>query len=152
MNNNQFKEFCAKELKKRGFEKIKNCFYFVGQDLLCGIYLQRSNYAKSYYVNYFYCIGNYNGATELPTYHDNDIEGRVCAMSKTQTYQGKHYMTPMIEYEEYTEDELRPFFDKEFKEKILPPLCQGKKYILDNLNRLYFLTLNQNEVINKLKE
>ena len=36
----------------------------------------------------------------------------------------------MIEYEEYTEDELRPYFDKEFEERILPPVYQGKKYIL----------------------
>lgn len=56
-----------------------------------------------------------------------------------------------IEYEEYTEDELRPYFDKEFEERILPPIYQGKKYILDNLGKFYSLTLNKEEVMKKLQ-
>ena len=60
-------------------------------------------------------------------------------------------MTALIEYEEYAEDELQVFFDKEFKEKVLPPITQGKKYILDNLGKVYFLTLRQDEVKRKLK-
>lgn len=72
-------------------------------------------------------------------------------MSKKQTFQGKCFMTDQVEYEEYMEDELRPFFDREFEEKVLPPIIQGKKYIWDNLNTLYFLTLNQEEVKRKLQ-
>ena len=68
-----------------------------------------------------------------------------------QTFQGKCFITAQVEYEEYTEDELRPFLDRELEKKVLPPICQGKKYILDNLNTLYFLTLNQEEVMRKLQ-
>ena len=71
-------------------------------------------------------------------------------MSKEQTIQGKQFMTQMVEYEEYTEEELRPYFDTAFKEVILPPVYQGKKFILDNLGKLYFLDLHQEEVMEKL--
>ena len=57
----------------------------------------------------------------------------------------------MIEFVKYTEDELRPYFDKEFEERILPPVYQGKKYILDNLGKLYSLTLRKEEVMRKLQ-
>ena len=60
-------------------------------------------------------------------------------------------MTDQVEYEEYTEDELRPYFDREFEERILPPIKQGKKFILENLNQSYSLTLNQEEVMRKLQ-
>ena len=53
--------------------------------------------------------------------------------------------------EEYTEEELRPYFDKEFEERILPPVYKGKRYILDHLERLYFVYLNKEEVIKKLQ-
>ena len=74
--------------------------------------------------------------TLLPDYYDSDIEERILAMSKTKTVHGKCFLTAMIEYAEYTEDELRPYFDKEFEERILPPVYQGKKYILDHLDHL----------------
>jgi len=73
-------------------------------------------------------------------------------MSKTMTYQGSHFMTDQIEYTEYTEEELRPYFEKAFTEEILPPLILGKKYVYENLGRIYHLTLNQEEVLRKLQE
>ena len=151
MDKNQFKEFCKKEFKLRGFNKVKNAFYLLGHDLLCGIDLQKSNYGKVYYVNYYYFIGDFHAITNYPTHYESDIQDRVVAMSKTSTIQGKHFITAQIEYEEYTEEELRPYFDKAFEEKILPPIHQGKKYILDNLGKLYSLTLNKEEVMRKLQ-
>lgn len=151
MDKKQFKEFCKKEFEERGFRKQNNVFYLLGKDLLCGIELSKSNYGNEYYVDFFYCIGDYGDVVELPVYYDSDIEERIIAMSKTKTLHGKCFLTAMIEYEEYTEEELRPYFDKEFEERILPPVYQGKKYILENLGRLYSLTLHKEEVMRKLK-
>ena len=64
---------------------------------------------------------------------------------------GKQFLTSAIEYEEYTEEELRLYFDKEFEERILQPIHEGKKYILDNLGKLYSLTLRKEEVMQKLQ-
>lgn len=150
MEKKEFQNFCKKEFEKQGFKKIKNTYYLVGLDLLCGILLQKSNFGNVYYINYFFCIGNFEGSNNYPTYHDSDIDGRVIVTSKTTSY-GKFYKTAQIEYEYYTEDELRPFFEKEFEEVILPPVYQGKKYILENLNKLYYLKLYPEEVMRKLQ-
>ena len=152
MDKNEFKIFCKNEFEARGFKKQKNMFYLKGHDLLCGICLQRSYYGSIYYVNYCYFIGSFEDIKKYPSHYESDIYERLLVMYKTSTIRGKNYITSQIEYEEYTEEELRPFFDKEFEEKILPPIKQGKKYILDNLKKIYSLTINQEEVLQKLKE
>lgn len=151
MDKSDFKAFFKRELEIRGFKKKKNIFYLLGQDLLCGVDLQKSNYGNIYYVNYYYFIGNFENNEDYPTYYESDIQGRFSVLSKKQTFQGEKFMTAQIEYEEYTQSELKLFFDKEFEEKVLPPIFRGKKYILDKLNTLYFLTLNQEKVKNKLQ-
>ena len=60
-------------------------------------------------------------------------------------------MTSLIEYEDYNEEDLKPYFDKDFEERILPPLQYGRSYILENLNKKYFLTLHPEEVLRKLQ-
>ncbi len=151
MNKNEFKAFCKKEFESRGFKKKKTVFYLVGSDLLCGIELQKSNYGDIYYVNYYYFIGKFENITNYPVPYDCDVEGRILALSKTQTVQGKRFLTSMLEYEEYSEEEMHSYFEREFEEKILPPVYQGKKYILDNLGKLYTLTLHKEEVMKKLR-
>lgn len=151
MNKKQFKDFCKKEFELRGFKRIKKIFYLEGKDLLCGIEFQKSNYSSSYYINYYFFLDKYDDTNHYPVCYDLYVQGRLVAMSKTQTVKGNRFLTSAIEYEEYTEEELRPYFDKEFKERILPPVHQGKKYILDNLGKLYSLTLNKEEVMKKLQ-
>lgn len=151
MDKKQFKEFCKKEFNARGFKKYKNVFYLTGPDLLCGIDLQKSNYGDVYYVNYYYFIGEFENITDYPTHYESDIQGRIAVMSRKQTFQGKQFMTAQVEYEEYTEEELRPYFDKAFEKEILPPVHYGKTFILDNLGEIYSLTLHNEEVIQKLK-
>ncbi len=118
---------------------------------MCGIFLQKSNYGDIYYVNFCYFLESPQNNKSYPTQYESDIFERIVAMSKKSTLQGKCFITAQIEYKEYGEEELRPYFDKEFEERILPPIYQGKKYILDNLGKLYSLTLNKDEVINKLQ-
>jgi len=151
MDKNEFMAFCKKELESRGFKRIKKTFYLLGKDLLCGINLQKSNYNNSYYINFYFFLGDFNNTNDYPLCYDLDVQGRIVTMSKTQTINGECFLTSAIEYEEYTEEELRPYFHKEFEERILPPVHQGKKYILDNLGKLYSLTLHKEEVMRKLK-
>ena len=151
MDKKQFKEFCQNEFKARGFKKQRNVFYLAGHDLLCGIDLQKSNYGDVYYVNYFYFIGEFKNITDYPTPYESDIERRITVMSRKSTFQGKQFMTALIEYGEYTEEELRPFFERALEEEILPPVNRGKSFILDNLGTIYFLTMHQEEVMQKLK-
>ena len=89
--------------------------------------------------------------TDYPTHCESDIQGRIAVMSRKQTFQGKQFMTAQVEYEEYTEEELRPYFERAFEEEILPPVNHGKSFILNNLGKIYSLTLHKEEVIQKLK-
>ena len=151
MDKKQFKSFCKTEFEKRGFKKQKNAFYLIGRDLLCGIDLQKSNYGDIYYVNYYFFIGDFTDIIKFPTHYESDIQERILVMSKKQTYKGNTFLTSLIEYTEYTEEELSFYFSNAFDENILPPIYQGKKYILDNLGKRYSLTLHKNEVLQKLK-
>ena len=152
MDKMQFKEFCQKEFYARGFKKYKNAYYLAGHDLLCGMDLQKSMYGEVYYINFYYFIGNFENTKVYPTYYESDIDGRIRVMSKSQrTAEGKQFMTPMFKYGDYTEEELRPYFEQAFEGRILPPIYQGKKFILDNLGKLYSLDLHPEEVMQKLK-
>lgn len=150
MDTKGFKAFCNEEFEKRGFKKYKKEFYLAGDDVLCGMHLQRSRSGNAYYINYYFFVGDYRNQKDYPTYYDSDIDSRITVMSKGYC-DGKHYMTSLIEYENYTEDELRPFFENDFEKFILPPVREGRKFILDNLNKLYYLTLRADEVMAKLK-
>lgn len=157
MDKMQFREFCQKEFYARGFKKHKNMYYLAGHDLLCGMDLQKSRFGEVYYINFCYFIGNFENTKVYPTFYECDIHGRITVMSKSQTFEGKQFMTPMFEYGDYTEEELRPYFEKGFEEKIFPPLRQGKKFFLENpdlLGKIYGLSVlnpKPEEVMEKLK-
>lgn len=154
MEIKEFKNFCKEEFIKKGFKKIKNGYYLKGpKDVLCGIFLQKSDYGDVYYINYCYHILSPQDTT-IPSYYDMDMDGgRIKVKTKTQkTKEGDLFWTVRINYKDYSKDELRYYFEKEFEEMILPPIFQGKKYILENLNKLYFLTLHPDRVLKKLEE
>lgn len=153
MDKKEFKNFCDKEFSKRGFIRCKNMYYRNGEGVLCSLNIEKSNYGEMYYVNYDFYIGNYVSPKNYPVKYDPvDLSGRFVVMSKTQTHHGKTFMTALIEYEEYTAEELRPFFDEQMEDIVLPPLMQGKKYLLEHVGEKYFLTLRREEVMKKLQE
>ena len=151
MTKEEFKKICREEFEKYGFKKHKKLFYLAGGEVFCGLVFQKSDFSDGYYICVFFCIGDYRAAKELPTRYDFDISSRIHILSK-ELDDGENYTTALIKYEEYTEEELRHFFDKDFQDRILPPVTQGKKYILDRLGKEYHLTLRKEEVLRKLKE
>ena len=105
MTKQEFNVFFKNECNSRGFRKVKKYFYLLGTEVMCSIHLQKSNYGNVYYVNYCFYIGDFRQCKDYPTHYDADIVGRINVMSKTQQYQGKCFMTSMIEYDEYTAEE-----------------------------------------------
>ena len=153
MNSKDFKRFCDGYFKSKGFIRVKNTYYYNGvKGVLCAVELQKSNYGSSYYVNYYFFLGSFTDIANYPSRYEFDIEGRIGVMSKTQKKNGKEFLTVQIEYEEYSVEELSLVFNEEFETKILPPVKFGKKYLIDNLKKLYFLTLRQEDVLKKLME
>lgn len=132
MTKQEFKDFCHKDFTKRGFFKKKSMYYIKGKDLLCGLYLQKSM-GDAFYVEFDFFLNNYDDVKSYPTHYESDIYNRFTVLSKV-TYKGEYFMDAMIEYERYTEEELQPYFDKVFKEHIMPVVLLGKKFILDDID------------------
>ena len=130
MNKQEFKDFCHDEFTRRGFKKKRSMYYMKGKDLLCGIDLQKSM-AEAFYVNYNFYIGEYDDVKSYPSKYDCDLYHRITVWSK-DTVKGEHFWDAMIEYERYTIDEIKPYFDRAFEEYIMPPIEKGKKVILEN--------------------
>lgn len=129
MIKEEFKQFCHMVFTQYGFRKKKNMYFQKGTDgLLCGLMLQGGY--DYYYINCYYFIGTFDERKSYPAYYEHDLYGRpICVLSK-DTFNGDHFMDAMIEYEEYTEKELMPYFEKAFCEIIMPPLLKGKGEIL----------------------
>ena len=80
-------------------------------------------------------------------------------MSK-EMYQGQPYETDGIDYMFYTADELRPYFEKAFREYIMPPIIHGKKCLYEQTKQvrsqyemLYYppMDCRKEDVIRKLQ-
>lgn len=134
MEKKEFKDFCHREFTQRGFKKCKSVYYSRSpHGILCGLSLQ-SAYGTGYYINCDFYIGEFNDPQIYPSQYDADLYDRpICVMSKV-TYKGEYFMTPLIEYEKYSIEELLPFFSQAFENRILPPLRNGKHELLTHLD------------------
>lgn len=154
MDSKEFKKFCKDEFTKRGFRKVKSDFYCQGNGVLCSLYLQHSDFGPMYYLNFYFYIGDFTGK-EYPSRYDYDFYGRIAFMSKTSTINGgKTFLGGLIEYNYYTEDELRLYIDKGFEEKISPILEHGKEEIVSLLEQkmCHANILREEETLDKLKD
>ncbi len=154
MDSKEFKKFCKDEFAKRGFRKVKSDFYCQGNGVLCSLYLQHSDFGPMYYLNFYFYIGDFTGK-EYPSRYDYDFYGRIAFMSKTSTINGgKTFLGGLIEYNYYTEDELRLYIDKGFEEKISPVLEHGKEEIVLLLkqDKCHANILREEETLDKLKD
>ncbi len=137
MTKEEFKTFCKDEFARRGFRKHKNAYYLKGPDGdLCCLFLTKSNYGPSYYVDCRYNIQSPDD-TNLPPYHDTDMQiWGIRVMTKSEHDQsGNTFLSSMIDYEDFTADELKVFFDKDFEEHIMPVIHGGREYVKNNLDK-----------------
>ncbi len=135
MTKQEFIDFCHEEFIVRGFKKKKNMYYLQGEDILCGLYLQKSM-GEAFYVEYSFFIGDYSTCKKYPTRYEADINMRIGILSK-QTINGERFMGALIEYEQYTKEEIKIYFDKEFSEHILPIIKEGKKRLIQDLDYFF---------------
>ena len=150
MTKQEFLDFCHEEFTKRGLKKRKKTYYLNGEGILVGLYLQKSM-AEAYYVEFDFFIGEFKNPKLYPTTYESDYYGRVCVLSK-DIDEGDYYMTALIEYELYTPEELKPYFDKAFDEFIMPPLLEGKETVLKIMEYYDDYTLEEKEnIIKKLQ-
>lgn len=145
MNKTEFLDFCEREFLKRGFVKVKKSYYLDGpRNIVCGIFLQKSNFGACYYINYGFYIKEQENLAKYPSYYEMDIDGRIQIHSK-------HGITAQIDYVDYCDADLSEDFEAAFNTRILPPIMEGKSFILKNIGNLYVLTTNPKQVMQKLK-
>lgn len=152
MDKKEFKQFCHNEFVGRGFKRKKSMYYLRGlDDILCGIWLKQSNYGSVYTVMFYYFFDNAPVEQIYPLHHEYDLVGYIKVLSK-DTVRGQRYFSGTIDYEKYTEEELKPYFDRAFEEYILPPIELGKAQIIAyNEHLTAHHTRSKNEVIDELR-
>ena len=139
-----------REKRDNELRKQKQTYYLNGEGILVGLYLQKTM-AEAYYVEFDFFIGEFKNPKLYPTTYESDYYGRVCVLSK-DIDEGDYYMTALIEYELYTPEELKPYFDKAFDEFIMPPLLEGKETVLKIMEYYDDYTLEEKEnIIKKLQ-
>ena len=122
------------------------------RDVLGAIFLAKSNYSNSYYVECDFCIKGLNQNLPYPNHYQVDVGNRIVVLSKTQTINGEKIMTAAIEYEHYSPEELRPYFDKAFEDWIMPPIIHGKKVLLEYIKVKYYAhVLREKEIMEELQ-
>ena len=155
MDKQEFRSFCHEEFVRRGFKKYRSTYYIYSNcGLLCALWLQ-SSYGSGYYINCDFFIGYFPDSKTYPSRYDYDLSDRpICVMSKT-IYRGKSFMTPLIEYEKYSADELHQYFNKAFTEQIMPPIYLGKEELIKKLDVWNFpdpTIKSEEEILKKLMQ
>lgn len=153
MTAQEYKAFCHKAFIQRGFKKIKHTYYLQGNGVLCSLHLEKF-YGNTYVVDVAYFIGEYNTPKSYPiSINEADVHGRIIKVLSKDTIKGKHFMTSFVEYELYTSDELRPYFDDALDNNVVVPILYGKEELLKRMesNLLIIPMLkDEDEVIAKL--
>ncbi|MCI6042491.1 hypothetical protein MR857_03900, partial [bacterium] len=68
------------------------------------------------------------------------------------TYEGEYFMDACIEYELYTEEELKKYFDEEFEKHVMPIIKEGKERLIQDLDYFFDEMFEEEiqKVLNKL--
>ncbi len=146
MTKEEFKHFIQDEMYKRNFKRVKGMYYLpFGDSMLCGVYLQKSDYSASYYVRVYFFI---EPQSQHPSIYDHDIGCSLRFKIKSLS----DGWGP-IEYEYYEYDELSELFAEQYDALVLPVIEKGKKYILEHLSKKYYLhPLREAEILQKLSQ
>jgi len=123
--------------------KSKNYYYFRGLDQILGLlWLEGSMHGGGYYFHaYFYQNDLYPKSRDIPTGNGNAIP--ICnwnfvLLSKRKT-DGKRYKTHMIQWEDFTEEELRPIMEAFLQDYVMLPLLKGKEGIKEFLEKTWLV-------------
>ena len=133
MTKQEFKALCDGILKRYGFMKARGQYYLdMGSDIIGAVLFQASDYGGAYYLNCGFGI-----KAEMPTPYPKLTEVNFCWRievpgKEKYTYfpRPEGYMSTMIDYEKYTEDEIRPYIEQALETWVIPAIKNGKDYIL----------------------
>lgn len=148
MVKKEFQAFCHKKFKEWGFRKKKTMYFRSNnKNLLCGIYLRNSQFGPSTLISFYFFLGQYDDESTYPSRYDFDLTISVIEVLSRDTVKGKRFMTSWIDYEEYTEEELLPAFEKAYNDYVSHFLSDGVSFLAQHTEQLHFAPLKNKEMI-----
>ncbi|HAO61384.1 MAG TPA: hypothetical protein DCQ90_05465 [Erysipelotrichaceae bacterium] len=128
----EFKNLCAKSFGNYGLIKRKKGYFMENDDFILSIFLQKSNFSMSYYINVGYSVKGYNMIIpDIKDETDQDFGYRIRFPYKDGTEVKYGYALKLKDFDTV---EIEPYFDKAFEEWILPIFHGGKKEAISNIN------------------
>lgn len=154
MTKQEFKTMCDRILKRYGFAKTHGQYYLdLGSDILGAMFFQASDYGSAYYLNCGFAI-KAEMAVPYPKLADVNFSWRIAVPGKEKfTYNPRPngYMSEMISYGEYLEEEIAPYIEQAFHTWVIPAIQNGKEFIL-NRDDLYGGMIRKARALHKIKE
>ena len=129
-----FLKICREELKARGFKKRKNFYYLSGHEVLCCLMIFKSNYEAAYYFELrIFLVPSEEMQIDSVDIDLYDFNKRLIIRpnSRISTY--------CLEYEEYSDEEIRKAFGEMIDEYVIPLITDGKKLLIEKENYWNFM-------------
>ena len=118
MDKKEFKKAIKEVTEEYGFKYIQKGYYYMKDDLIIVLDLQKSDYRDAYYLNYGYLIKELQPDALYPKTYTCDINGRIVIM-----YEGEecHY----IQYSDLEASIFKEALKIEINKIILPVIQDG---------------------------
>lgn len=111
------------------------------------IHFFRSYYWPTYYLDYYFFLGDFEKTTDIN--QESAETYTPCVGSRFYFIEKDKYS---CDYLDYDEEKLKVLLDKNFVGSIIPPFEQGKKYIKEHFGTLYTSFLLDERVVPFLED
>ena len=118
MDKKELKKAIKEVTEEYGFKYVKKGYYYMKDDLIIVLDLQKSDYKDAYYLNYGYLIKGLQPDVLFPKTYICDISGRIVI-----TYEGSECYC--IQYSDLESSIFKTALKIEINETILPVIQNG---------------------------
>lgn len=131
MDKKQFLKLCNTIFTEYGYvKKGKSTYYWNGNDLQGEISIIKSSYSSEHFIDVSFYICDLNFQNNVPTPPNAEFSRRIRIPNKASKSDPLSF-TAYIDYELYSEDELKKSIKADFDANILPVIQYGKVEFLE---------------------
>lgn len=118
MDKKEFKKAIKEVTGEYGFKYVKKGYYYMNEELIIVIDLQKSNFSDGYYINFGFFIKEMHQDITFPATNICDVFGRLTIDYEGETYECIHYskIEPCV---------LKEGLRKKIKAYLLPVMQEG---------------------------
>lgn len=134
MDKREFKKAIKEVTEEYGFKYVKKGYYYMNEDLIIVIDLQKSDFEDGYYLNYGFLIKELHPDELYPKSYRSDMLDRLVIEYKGESYACVHY-------NDMEKSIFKEGLKKSINMKLIPMMQDGiEKYLElfpDKANRIY---------------